>query len=133
MKKSTEDYYINMAKTILERRKDESARRFAVDNELKLDMQRVIVYGAYYSGAMAMARHLEALLYEDDGTSSITLKQRPYIKAILDKIGTSKRNAELFLDGYDIHYRNHKKSKSGKVVSCEVFFTKQKTIDVEIV
>lgn len=52
---------------------------------------------------------------------------------ILDKISTSKRNAELFLDGYDIHYRNHKKSKSGKLVSCEVFFTKQKAIDVEIV
>ena len=45
-----------------------------------------------------------------------------YLKAELELIEASLENAEKFLSGSPIGYRNHERNKRGKLVKCEAYF-----------
>lgn len=55
-----------------------------------------------------------------------------YIKAELDLITSSKRNMQLWLDGTQVQFRNHKKNKKGKLESVEAYFVEYRTVIQEV-
>lgn len=120
MTKEQEDKIIKQAQDILE-------RRMVVEKDIKVNLQNIVQYGAYYQGAMAMAIKLipyVMLNYHGDG--------KVYIKAELDLIKSSKRNMQLWLDGTQMRFRNHKKNKKGKLESVEAYFVEYRTVIQEI-
>lgn len=109
MTKEQEDKIIAQAQNILE-------RRLGVNPELKVNFQNVVYYGAYLLGAQMTANKLIPYViknYRGD--------DKAYIKAELDMITSSKRNMQLWLDGAQICFRNHKRDKKGKLESVEAF------------
>lgn len=120
MTKEQEDKIIAQAQDILE-------RRMAVEKDIKVNLQNLVYYGAYYQGAMAMAIKLipyVMLNYRGD--------DKVYIKAELDLITSSKRNMQLWLDGTQMRYRNHKRNKKGKLESVECYFVEYKNVITEV-
>lgn len=119
MTREQEDKIIQQAQDIL-------ARRMAVEKDIKINLQNIIYYGAYYMGALQAAQNItEALLQgvKPKGEDWI------YKKAEWDLITASKRNMQLYLDGTPMRYRNHKRNNKGKLVSCECYFVEyQRTI-----
>lgn len=110
MAKEQEDKIIAQAQDILE-------RRMAVEKDIKVNLQNIVQYGAYYQGAMAMATKLIPYVMLDyRGDSKV------YIKAELDLITSSKRNMQIWLDGTQVQFRNHKCNKKGKLESVECYF-----------
>ena len=103
---------------IIQQAQDILARRMAVEKDIKINLQNLIYYGAYYMGALQAAQNItEALLQgvKPKGEDWI------YKKAEWDLITASKRNMQLYLDGTPMRYRNHKRNNKGKLVSCECF------------
>ena len=49
---------IEKALAILERNEDERAKRFAIENEVKIDLHKMVYYAAYYQGALMAAKEL---------------------------------------------------------------------------
>jgi hypothetical protein len=121
MTRDQEDRIIKQAQDILE-------RRLAVENEIKVSAQNVIYYGAYYSGALASAMKIidELKANKPRGEDWI------YKKAEWDLITKSKRNMQLFLDGQEARFRNHKSNKKGKLESCEMYFVERRTLLTEL-
>lgn len=120
MNREQEDKIIAQAKDILE-------KRMAVEKDIKINLQKLVCYGAYYQGAMVVAIKLIPYVmrnYRGD--------DKVYIKAELDLITSSKRNMQLFLDGTEMRYRNHKRDKKGKLESCECYFVEQRNIITEV-
>lgn len=111
---------------IIQQAQDILARRMAVEKDIKINLQNLIYYGAYYMGALQAAQNItEALLQgvKPKGEDWI------YKKAEWDLITASKRNMQLYLDGTPMRYRNHKRNNKGKLVSCECYFVEyQRTI-----
>ena len=122
MTKEQEDKIIKQAKDILE-------RRMAIGKDIKVNLQNVMYYGAYYMGALDATRRVtEDVLtaYKPKGEDCI------YLKAEWDLITASKRNMQLFLDGVEMRFRNHKRNKKGKLESCECYFVEYKNIITEV-
>jgi hypothetical protein len=121
MTRDQEDRIIKQAQDILE-------RRLAVENEIKVSAQNVIYYGAYYSGALASAMKIidELKANKPRGEDWI------YKQAEWDLITKSKRNMQLFLDGQEARFRNHKRNKKGKLESCEMYFVERRTLLTEL-
>lgn len=120
MTKEQEDQIIRQAQDILE-------RRMAVEMDIKINLQNLLYYSAYYQGAIIVAEKLIPYVmrnYRGD--------DKVYIKAELDTITSSKRNMQLFLDGTKIAYRNHKRDKKGKLESCECYFVEQRNVMQEV-
>lgn len=124
MTREQEDKIICQAQDILE-------RRMAVEKPLKVDLQKVRYYGAYYLGALnATCKVVKELLGGD--------KPKPkgedwiYLKAEWDLITASKRNMQLFLDGTPMRYRDHKRNKKGKLEWCECYFVEYKNVITEV-
>ena len=122
MNREQEDKIIAQAQDILE-------RRMAVEKDIKINLQNLAYYGAYYQGAlMAVRKVTESLLNgnkpkKDDWT---------YLKSEWDLITSSKRNMQLYLDGTEMRYRNHKCNKKGKLESAECYFVEQKNVITEV-
>jgi len=122
MTKEQEDKIIAQAQDILE-------RRMAVEKPLKVDLQKIVYYGAYYQGALMAVRKV---------TESISGGDKPkgenwiYLKAEWDLITASKRNMQLWLDGTQMRYRNHKRNKKGKLESVECYFVEYKNVIKEV-
>ena len=112
---------------IIEQAQDIMARRFAVENELKLNAQSVAYYGAYYQGALMAAKEL--MPYAKWNAKG---DDRVYRDAELALITQSKRTMELFMDGTPIRYRNHERDKKGKLTKCEAYFYKEQRIIQEV-
>lgn len=112
---------------ILERNEDERAKRFAIENEVKIDLHKMVYYTAYYQGALMAAKELM-------GYAKWNAKgdDRIYRDAELALITQSKRTMELFMDGTPIRYRNHERDKKGKLVKCEAYFYTEKRVIQEI-
>lgn len=102
-------------------------------------------YGAYLSGARAMARAMEEWDLLDfpkrkaghGGYTPVTIQRaNPIVnKAILDLFLSSSRNLEYCLEGLpnniEIHY-DTERDKKGKLVKCRAFFAKKVTRYEEI-
>ena len=122
MTKEQEDKIIRQAQGILE-------RRMAVEKPLKVDLQKVMYYGAYYLGALQATRRVtEDVLTGDKPKGEDWI----YLKAEWDLITASKRNMQLFLDGTLTRYRNHKRNKKGKLEWCECYFVEYKNVITEV-
>ena len=112
---------------IIQQAQDILERRFAVENELKLNAQSVAYYGAYYLGALqAVQRVIEHLAdNKPNGDDWV------YLKAEWDLITKSKRNMQMYLDGEEMRYRNHLTAKNGKLKSVECYFVERRTLLTE--
>lgn len=120
MTKEQEDKIIAQAQDILE-------RRMAVEMTVKINLQNVMYYGAYLLGAqMAADKLIPYVIQNYRGDDKV------YIKAELDMITSSKRNMQLWLDGTEMRYRNHKRDKKGKLESCECYFIENKNVIQEV-
>ena len=120
MTKEQEDKIIAQAKDILE-------RRMAVETEIKIDLHKLVYYGAYYMGALSAASKLENYCKHNWRGDD-----RFYLDAELRLITSSKRNMQLWLDGTQIGFRNHKRDKKGKLESCECYFLEHKQVIQEV-
>ena len=97
--------------------KDELLRKLS-SMDIKIDLRRLQDYSAYLQGArkavMLMQKHFPEL---SKG------KEAVYNKAILSLITNSLRNTDLWLsEEYEIRFRNHKRNKKDKLLSCEAYF-----------
>ena len=112
---------------IIQQAQDIMARRFAVENELKLTSLSVAYYGAYYMGAVMAVRKVvvDLLISKPKGEDWV------YLKAFWDCITKNKRNMQMFLDGEEMRYRNHVTAKNGKLKSVECYFVERRTLLTE--
>lgn len=117
MTKEQEDKIIAQAQDILE-------RRMAVEKDIKINLQNLVCYGAYYMGALDAVRKILPTFF----TSGSKPKGEDwiYLQSEWELITSSKRNMQLFLDGTEMRYRNHKRNKKGKLESCECYFVEYK-------
>jgi hypothetical protein len=122
MNKEQENKIIAQAQDILE-------RRMAVEKDIKVSLQHIAMYSSYYQGAIMAVRKI---------TDSLLNGNKPkkddwiYFKAEWDLITSSKRNMQLYLDGTEIRYRNHKRNKKGKLESVECYFVEQRNVIMEV-
>jgi hypothetical protein len=122
MTKEQEDKIIAQAQDILE-------RRMAVEKDIKINLQNLVYYGAYYQGAlMAVRKATESLLNGNKPKKDDWI----YLKAEWDFITSSKRNMQLYLDGTEIRYRNHQRNKKGKLESVECYFVERRNVISEV-
>lgn len=118
---------IERAQKILEAHEDERAKRFAIENDVKIDLHNMIFYAAYYQGALMAAKEMVAYAkWNAKGDD------RVYRDAELALITQSKRTMELFMDNTPIRYRNHERDKKGKLVKCEAYFAQKQTSFKEV-
>ena len=122
MTREQEDKIISQAQDILE-------RRMAEEKDIKINLQNLMYYGAYYQGALIGIRKVtESLLNGDKPKADDWV----YLKAELDLITASKRNMQLYLDGTQMRYRNHKHNKKGKLESVECYFVEYRNVITEV-
>ena len=120
MTREHEDKIIQQAQDIL-------ARRMAVEKDIKINLQNVLYYGAYYMGALQAALRLIPYVMQNYRGD-----EKVYIKSELDMITSSKRNMQLYLDGTPMRYRNHKRNKKGKLESVECYFVEYRNVITEV-
>lgn len=127
MNTKQEDRIINQAREILERREDERAKLFAVEHEIKINVQRLAMYASYYQGArMIGVKVLEGIQNrkpKGDDWVYLEAEWRLYTESV--------RNMQLYMDGYEVRYRNHQKDKRGKLIRCEAYFVERRTVFTE--
>jgi hypothetical protein len=122
MTKEQEDKIIARAQDILE-------RRMAVEKDIKINLQNLVYYGAYYQGAiMAVMKVTDSLLSGNKPKKDDWV----YLKSEWELITSCKRNMQLYLDGTEIRYRNHQRNKKGKLESVEAYFVEHRNIIQEI-
>lgn len=122
MTKEQEDKIIAQAQDILE-------RRLAIEKDIKVNLQHIAMYAAYYQGAlMAVRKVTDSLLNGNKPKKDDWL----YLKSEWDLITSSKRNMQLYLDGTEMRYRNHQHNKRGKLESVECYFVERKNIIQEV-
>ena len=112
---------------IIQQAQDILERRFAVENELKLNAQSVSYYGAYYLGAIQAVQKVIEHLVDNKPKGDDWV----YLKAEWDLITKSKRNMQMYLDGEEMRYRNHLTAKNGKLKSVECYFVERRTLLTE--
>ena len=120
MTKEQEDKIIQQAQDILE-------RRLAVETDIKVNLQKLVCYGAYYQGALIVADRLIPYVMQNYRGDD-----KAYIKAGLDLITSSKRNMQLWLDGTPIRYRNWVRDKKGKLTKCDAYFVEYRNVIHEV-
>lgn len=112
---------------IIQQAQDILARRMAVEKDIKINLQNIIYYVAYYMGALQTALRLIPYVMQNYRGD-----EKVYIKSELDLITASKRNMQLFLDGTEVCYRNHKHNKKGKLESVECYFAERRNVIMEL-
>ena len=123
MTKEQEDKIIRQAQDILE-------RRMGVREDIKVNLQNLVYYSAYYMGALDAVRKIFPTLFSSGrkpkGEDWI------YLQAEWELITSSKRNMQLYLDGTEMRYRNHKRNNKGKLESVECYFVEYKNVITEV-
>ena len=120
MTKEQEDKIVAQAQDILE-------RRMAVEKELKIDLHKLVNYGAYYLGALSAATKLGSYFKHNWRGDD-----RIYLDAELRLITSSKRNMQLWLDGTQMGFRNHVRDTKNKLKWCEAYFIEYKQVIQEV-
>lgn len=96
----------------------EDMLRMLASEEIKIDLRRLREYSAYLQGARKAV-----MLIQNQFPELSKGKEAVYNKAILSLITNSLRNTDLWLsDEYEIRFRNHKRNKKDKLLSCEAYF-----------
>lgn len=95
--------------------------------ERPIDMRRLAHYSAYYSGVRkAVSKVVDYL--SRPRTKEDDLYYLAELKLALKDI----RTAQLWTDGVQISFRNHRKDRKGKLVSAEAYFCQEKIVREEI-
>ena len=103
----------------------EEELRLASLEEPKVNLHNIRYYSAYYNGA----RKAFSVL----GDSRLEYREKAYKDAVIKLITSDIRYAEIFLTGaHDLCFRNHKRDKKGKLISCEAYFAEKVTIYKEV-
>lgn len=98
--------------------KDDLLRKLA-SMDIKIDLRRLQDYSAYLQGARKAV-----MLMQKQFPELSKGKEAVYNKAILNLITNSLRNTDLWLsEEYEIRFRNHKRNKKDKLLSCEAYFS----------
>lgn len=121
MKREQEDKIIAQAQDILE-------RRMAVEKDIKVNLRHIAMYAAHYQGALMAVKEVTKSLLINKPKKDDWI----YLKAEWDFITSSIRNMQLWLDGTEIRYRNHKRNKKGKLESCECYFVEYRNVIQEV-
>lgn len=121
MKREQEDKIIAQAQDILE-------RRMAVEKDIKVNLRHIAMYAAHYQGALMAVKEVTKSLLINKPKKDDWI----YLKAEWDFITSSKRNMQLWLDGTEIRYRNHKRNKKGKLESVECYFVEHRNVITEV-
>ncbi|MCR5366517.1 MAG: hypothetical protein K6E67_10295 [Prevotella sp.] len=113
MSTEQENKIIEQAQNILE-------RRLAVEKPLKVHLEKLIHYSAYYQGVRkGLTAALSIIEHPPKG------EERIYMEAEFRLYTSSLRNAQLWDDGMQIRYRNWEKDKKGKLTKCEAYFVEK--------
>lgn len=128
MNTKQEDRIIEQARQILEAREDERAKLFAVEHDIKINVQRLAMYASYYQGAREIG---VKVLNSIPQLRSTRGEEWLYLEAEWRLYTESVRNMQLYMDGYEVRYRNHQKDKRGKLIRCEAYFVERRTIFTE--
>lgn len=121
MNKEQEDKIIAQAQDILE-------RRMAIEKDIKVNLQHIAMYASYYQGALMAVKEVTKSLLINKPKKDDWI----YLKAEWDLITSSKRNMQLYLDGTEIRYRNHRRNKKGKIESVECYFVEYRNVIMEV-
>lgn len=103
---------------MMENKVKEQEIEAALRGDVRLNLNNVIQYSAYYQGARMAAMRLMEGYFMD----RVKGDEKVYLKAELELIKASLENTEKFLSGSPIGYRNHERNKRGKLVKCEAYF-----------
>lgn len=129
MTTAQEDKIINKAREILERREDERAKLFAVEHDIKINVQRLAMYASYYQGAREIG---VKVLNSIPQLRSTRGEEWLYLYAGWRLYTSSVRNMQLMMDGTEIRFRNHLRDKKGKLISVEAYFVQRREVVTEI-
>lgn len=119
MTKEQEQQILDQARAILEARADDQAHDFALENDVKVDLQRIAYYAAFYHGALNAALEI---VHELTVHRLKTREDWLYMEAWLRLATSSKRNMQLYLAGEEIGFRNHETDKKGRLKNVEAYF-----------
>lgn len=107
------EYYRELLKKYQDYEEVEAALKIDIS---RMNLQNICWYAAYYHGAMAGMRLLgEHLIDYTKGDDNV------YAESLIRLVSSDVRNANLFLDGYSIAFRNHQR-KGKKLIKVDSYF-----------
>lgn len=129
MNTNQEDRIVEKARQILEAREDERAKLFAVEHDIKINVQRLAMYASYYQGARVVGMKVLEKIPE---LRKARTDAWVYIEAEWKLYTSSVRNMQLYLDETEVRFRNHQRDKKGKLISVEAYFVQRREVVTEI-
>lgn len=119
------EYYKEKYLEALKHFESEEEHRLAALHEPKVNLLNIQHWSAYMQGARRA--FLYVLEHGDDYDNKV------YRDAVFRLITSDLRYMGMFLtESHDICYRNHKRDKKGKLISCEAYFAEKIVIYKEV-
>lgn len=119
------EYYKEKYLEALKHFESEEELRLAALHEPKVNLLNIQHWSAYMQGARRA--FLYVMEHGDDYDNKV------YRDAVFRLITSDLRYMGMFLtESHDICYRNHKRDKKGKLISCEAYFAEKIVIYKEV-
>lgn len=119
------EYYKGKYLEALKHFESEEELRLAALHEPKVNLLNIQHWSAYMQGARRA--FLYVMEHGDDYDNKV------YRDAVFRLITSDLRYMGMFLtESHDICYRNHKRDKKGKLISCEAYFAEKVVIYKEV-
>lgn len=119
------EYYKEKYLEALKHFESEEELRLAALHEPKVNLLNIQHWSAYMQGARRA--FLYVMEHGDDYDNKV------YLDAVFRLITSDLRYMGMFLtESHDICYRNHKRDKKGKLISCEAYFAEKVVIYKEV-
>lgn len=119
------EYYKEKYLEALKHFESEEELRLAALHEPKVNLLNIQHWSAYMQGARRV--FLYVMEHGDDYDNKV------YRDAVFRLITSDLRYMGMFLtESHDICYRNHKRDKKGKLISCEAYFAEKVVIYKEV-
>lgn len=119
------EYYKEKYLEALKHFESEEELRLAALHEPKVNLLNIQHWSAYMQGARRA--FLYVMEHGDDYDNKV------YRDAVFRLITSDLRYMGMFLtESHDICYRNHKRDKKGKLISCEAYFAEKVVIYKEV-
>ena len=119
------EYYKEKYLEALKHFESEEEIRLAALHEPKVNLLNIQHWSAYMQGARRA--FLYVMEHGDDYDNKV------YRDAVFRLITSDLRYMGMFLtESHDICYRNHKRDKKGKLISCEAYFAEKVVIYKEV-
>ena len=119
------EYYKEKYLEALKHFESEEELRLAALHEPKVNLLNIQHWSAYMQGARRA--FLYVMEHGDDYDNKV------YRDAVFRLITSDLRYMGMFLtESHDICYRNHKRDKKGKLISCDAYFAEKVVIYKEV-